>query len=225
VRHVEPDVYLNTVPRVVRISGEPSLSASLSGVVEAWQWSAELPPGSPAVTANAGPELDLPLVLAGDAIVRLRVTQAKPAGESPTEAAVRLRVRPGNGVHVELVWSDPEAALSLGLLPEAAADDSWLSPGTAPAWAKGATVTDRPEGAPVEVVRVPPEVAQAAGPLQLQLRSDPERPSAATVKVYLHGRLAETFTLTAAPGEPVQLALIDAAGGTVTRAAQVRAPR
>lgn len=183
---VDPDVVLGAVPRRVVLSGARSMPASPTGTIDKWLWSVATPSGSPAITVGDGPTLELPLYLVGDVDVRLAVQEGKPPQTSPHEAGTRLRVRPGSGLHAELVWDDPAVDLDLTVRPSGASDA--LSERARPSWAaKGALVVSEPEGAPLEVVRVATDVL-GPGPVHFSVMAHPTRalPSA-RLRVWLNG--------------------------------------
>lgn len=191
LEYIDPDVVLSTVPRHVTLSGARSMPSTPAGAIDEWIWSVAMPAGAPVPTIGKGPTLPLALYLVGDVDVRLAVLEGKPPQISPPEAGKRLHVRPGNGLHAELVWDDPAADLDLEVVPMGPASGNGgavLSEHGTPSWAQGATVVAQPDGAPLEVLRVPP--AALTGELAVHVRAPLTRSlPTARLRVWLHGQL------------------------------------
>lgn len=188
IEYVDPDVVLGSVPRHVVLSGARSMTAAPTGTIDKWLWSVAMPSGSPPPEVSEGPLLELPLYLVGDVDVRLAVQEGKPPQTSPPEAGKRLHVRPGSGLHAELVWDDPTVDLDIVIQPVGAPASDVLSEQARPAWAStGVQVVAQPDGAPLEVIRIATE-ALGAGALQISVAPQPTRtmPSA-RLRVWLNG--------------------------------------
>lgn len=186
IEYVDPDVVLGAVPRQVTLSGARSMPSTPVGTIDKWLWSVAMPSGAPAPTIGDGPALTIPVYLVGDVDVRLAVQEGKPPSTSPPEAGKRLHVRPGNGLHVELVWDDPSVDLDVQVAPAGAES---LSERSAPSWAQGATVVAQPQGAALEVIRVPTS-ALGASPVRVWVAASPSRSvPTARLRVWLNGEL------------------------------------
>jgi hypothetical protein len=230
------EVALDTIPSLVSIDGAASIGAAqnadASSYIDRYDWEVVSPAGSPRTAVDpSSPSLAFPVYVVGDYVVRLRVQDYKTGLRSEDPAEARVVVRPGAGIHIELVWSDADADLNLSLLPPGA-DGNWgsdsfaaASEGILPTWTnkggkKVVTLASEPDGLPLEVLQVDSSLAET-GSYVLAVESSPgtDRPITASVRVYAFGTQVDGGRwehLTIHPNDFLKLGRIDAIDGAIS---------
>ena len=142
----------------------------------------------------------------GEYVVNLQVRDSKTQQMSRETASARVIVRPSAELHVELAWSNPAADLNLHLLPPEASGN-WghagvLHEGEVPAWSQvngipSAEIISEPDGASLEVLRVP---ASGAQPGEYHIAVDQSAGATGTVQAsvttWVHGKRMDVGELT-----------------------------